>query len=162
VGSGDNSLEQIIQSDLRGRGVDVDLLQMELGAFLVDARAGTKRFDALVTGIPGDLSLSHLESMFASAQQGGALDYAGFHTPALDALFDAARRASSPLALRDSWRVIDAYLAKEAPASWLYHATGVQGVRRVLAGVEMDLRGELVALTRWHLATDPPAGEPPH
>jgi peptide/nickel transport system substrate-binding protein len=151
VGSGDNALEQLIQADLRAQGIEVDLQQMELGAFLADARASDKRFDALVTGIPGDLSLSHLTSMFASGQAGGALDYAGFHLPALDALFDAIRAAATPLALQAAWHGVDSLLAIEMPVAWLYHSRGVQGARRVLSGVEMDLRGELVALSRWRL-----------
>jgi hypothetical protein len=35
------------------------------------------------------------------------------------------------------------------PAVWIYHARGVQGVARRMQGVQMDLRGELVSLTRW-------------
>ena len=53
---------------------------LELGAFLTQARAPTKTFDALITGIPGDVSLAFLSAMFESKQSGGALDYSAFHT----------------------------------------------------------------------------------
>ena len=43
-------------------------------------------------------------------------------------------------------------LLREAPAAWLYHARGVQGVSRRLQGVTMDLRGELATLSEWHVA----------
>jgi peptide/nickel transport system substrate-binding protein len=149
VGSGDNAVEQLVQADLRALGLQVDLQQAELGAFLADARATTKRFDALVTGIPGDLSLSHLESMFASEQRGGALDYAGFHRDTLDRLLRAAREATDPAALAAAWRAVQRFLAAESPVAWLYHSRGVQGIQRSLDGVAMDLRGELVSLARW-------------
>jgi peptide/nickel transport system substrate-binding protein len=43
-------------------------------------------------------------------------------------------------------------LADSAPAAWLYHARGVQGVARRLRGVTMDLRGELATVHGWWVA----------
>lgn len=149
VGSGDNALEQLVQADLRRVGIAMEIRTMELGAFLAEARATPKRFDALVTGIPGDLSLAHLAGMFDSAQQGGALDYSGYHTPRLDAAFTAARTAPDDAAERAAWREIQQDLEAATPVAWLYHARGVQGMRRRLHGVRMDLRGELATLARW-------------
>ena len=156
VGSGDNALEQLLQADMRRVGISMDIRQMEFGAFLVQARANPKTFDALVTGIPGDLSLSHLAGMFDSQQRGGALDYAGFHEPTLDTLFRAAREATTPNEQRTAWIGVQQRLAELAPVAWLYHARGVQGVSRRLRGVRMDLRGELATLAEWRVA--PPGG----
>ena len=154
VGSGDNAVEQLIQADLRAIGVRMEIVQMELGAFLATARATDKAFDALVTGIPGDVSLGHVAAMFESDQAGGALDYAGFHRPALDSLLARTRASRDDVALAAAWRDVGAWLAREAPVAWLYHARGVQGMRRHLRNVHMDLRGELVSLARW--TVDPP------
>jgi peptide/nickel transport system substrate-binding protein len=129
----------------------VEIVQRELGAFLSEARAKDKRFDALITGIPGDVGLSHIAAMFDGAQAGGALDYAGFHDVALDTLFARARAASSPQALTAAWQAVDQFLALAAPVAWLYHARGVQGISKRLRGVRMDLRGELVTLNAWTL-----------
>lgn len=153
VGSGDNALEQLVQADLALRGVHVDIRQVELGAFLTAARAPTKRFDALVAGVPGDVSLSFLASMFDSRQRGGALDYAGFHSPRLDSLFAAAREARTDSARAAAWRDVQGLLADSMPVAWIYHSRGVQGVARRLRGVEMDLRGEMVSLVRWRTST---------
>jgi peptide/nickel transport system substrate-binding protein len=152
VGSGDNAIEQLVQADLRAVGIEVAIRQMELGTFLTSARASTKEFDALIAGIPGDLALSYLAAMFDSRYAGGALDYAGFHTPRLDGLFAAARAARSTAQLDSSWRAVQEYLWQETPAAWLYHARGVQGISARLRNVHMDLRGELVTLARWQLA----------
>jgi peptide/nickel transport system substrate-binding protein len=157
VGSGDNPVEQLLQADLRARGVRLRIRQVELGAFLALARASDKRFDLLLTGIPGDLSLAHLTGMYGSAQAGGALDYAGYHTPALDSGFARVRRASSAGARRDAWLDVQRSLARDVPAAWIYHARGVQGLSARLRGVVMDLRGELTTIARWELA---PADEP--
>jgi peptide/nickel transport system substrate-binding protein len=151
VGSGDNALEQLVQADLRRQGIAVDIRQMELGAFLGAARATPKQFDALVTGIPGDLSLAHLAGMFDGSQRGGALDYAGFHDAALDAAFVAVREAGTTDEQRTAWRAVQRLLRERVPVAWLYHARGVQGMRRRLQGVRIDLRGELATLAQWSL-----------
>ncbi|MBI3789841.1 MAG: peptide ABC transporter substrate-binding protein [Gemmatimonadetes bacterium] len=155
VGSGDNVAEQLVQADLRARGIAVELRGMELGAFLTEARRTDKQFDLLMTGIPGDLALSHVAAMFDGRERGGALDYAGFHTPALDARFVALRAAGSPAAQREAWGAIFDALAHDMPVAWLTHARGVQGVRRRLVGVSMDLRGELVSVANWRLEPAP-------
>ncbi|HTR76760.1 MAG TPA: hypothetical protein VMH39_01560, partial [Gemmatimonadaceae bacterium] len=157
VGSGDNGIEQLIQSDLGRRGIRMNIRPLELGAFLTRARAPAKTFDALFTGIPGDVSLAFLSAMFESKQSGSALDYAAFHTRELDSLFAAARVAGTLRSRRDAWLGVQAALARTLPVVWLYHARGVQGVSARLTGVRMDLRGELVTLAQWDASERPGA-----
>ena len=151
VGSGDNAVEQLLQADMRSHGVALEIRQSEFGAFLAEARAQPKRFDALFTGIPGDLSLSYLAAMFDSRLAGGALDYAGFHTPALDSAFARVSAARTRDALVAEWRTVQQLLAGETPVAWVYHSRGVQGVTARLTQVEMDLRGEMPSVARWRL-----------
>jgi ABC-type transport system substrate-binding protein len=157
VGSGDNPTEQLIQADLAARGVRLAIRQMELGAFLSAARAPAKTFDLLLAGIPGELSLAHLAGLFASSQAGGALDYSGVRAPALDAGLARAARASSEAERRAAWADVQRVLDAEVPVAWVYHARGVQGLRRRLAGVTMDLRGELATVSRWSLDAERPS-----
>jgi peptide/nickel transport system substrate-binding protein len=149
VGSGDNAVEQLVQADLAERGIRIQIRQLELAAFLSRARASQKSFDMLITGIPGDLSLAYLRAMFESSQSGGSLDYADFHSPTLDALFANARDARTETESRDAWRAIQVELARLVPLSWLYHSRGLQGVSARMRNVVMDLRGELVSVSRW-------------
>lgn len=154
VGSSDNELEQLIQADLAGRGIRVRIRQMEMAAFLSRARATEKDFDLLVTGVPGDLSLAYVRAMFESTHHGGTLDYAGYHSPALDRLFGQAAAAGSDRELRLHWLAIQRELAVAIPAAWLYHSRGLQGVSARMRNVEMDLRGEMASVTRWSTAPD--------
>lgn len=149
VGSADNAVEQLVQADLAARGIDVRIRQLELGAFLAAARSRPPRYDLLLAGIPGDLSLAYLAAMFDSRQAGGALDYADYHTSRLDSLFGAVRAATSEPELAESWHAVQRELAVDVPAAWVYHSHGVQGVSRRLSGVTMDLRGELATLHDW-------------
>ena len=149
VGSGDLAAEQLIQADLRSRGIAVDIQVRELATFLSAVRAEQKTFDAAYVGIPGDLALGHIVAMFQSSQKGGALDYTGFHTPALDAALASARIAPAGDSAARAWHHVDEILQQDSPAVWIYHARGVQGLSRKLHNVIMDLRGELTSVVRW-------------
>ncbi len=152
VGSGDNVAEQLIQSDLAERGITLRVRQTELGAFFTAARASTKTFDMLIAGIPTDLSFSNVSAMFSSAQRGGTLDYTGFHDPALDAQIARASSAPDGPARIEAWRQVVTTLDTLAPATWIYHSRGLQGLSRRLSGVRMDVRGELVSLHDWRIS----------
>ena len=155
VGSGDNAVEQLLQADLAERGIRLVIRQVELGSFLTEARAATKRFDLLITGVPGDLSLAYISAMFESRQAGGALDYAGFHEPVLDSLFARARAAGTPEEARATWWALQRQLRLEAPVAWIYHSRGLQGISARLRNVRMDLRGEMPTIARWEVAGAP-------
>ncbi len=152
VGSGDHAVEQLIQADLALRGVKVEIRSMELGAFLTSARTPNKTFDLLLTGVPGDVSLAYVSAMYDSRQKGGALDYAGYHSPRLDALFDATRSARSDAERATAWQAVQRELAAELPSVWVYHSRGLQGVSRRMLGVTFDLRGEHASIGQWHVA----------
>ncbi len=155
VGSGDQAVEQLVQADLAGRGIRLEIRVVEFGSFLAQARATPKTYDLLLTGIPGDLSLAYLTAMYDSRQRGSALDYADYHTPRLDSLFGRARSAASREASVAAWQAVQVELAREMPAAWLYHSRGLQGISRRMQGVRMDLRGELVSLSQWNAAAAP-------
>ena len=155
VGSGDNAIEQLVQADLAARGMRVAIRQVEMGRFLTFARAPEKRFDMLVTGIPGDLSLAYLVAMFDSRQAGGALDYAAFHTARLDSLFARASAARSREAARGAWISVQRELDTELPVVWIYHSRGLQGISARLRNVHMDLRGEMASIAQWEVAGPP-------
>lgn len=149
VGSGDMAAEQLLQSDMRARGITLDIQVRELATFLSTVRAARKEFDAAYVGIPGDLGLGQIVAMFLGAQSGGALDYTGFHTSALDAALSTARVAPAGDSARQAWQAVDSLLQDGTPVVWIYHSRGVQGLSRKLHNVVMDLRGELTSISKW-------------
>jgi len=152
VGSGDNVAEQLLQGDLAARGIGVRVRQTEMGSFLTTARADPKQFDVLIAGVPGDLSLAYISALFDTRQRGGTLDYTGFHNGGLDTLLRAAGASPEGAPRRDAWIAVQRALDSLAPATWIYHSRGVQGISRRVRGAEMDLRGELVTVHQWSLA----------
>jgi len=121
VGSGEAPLEQMVQSRLRGDGIDATIRQLELSAFLARVYGPAHDFDAAVLGVPGDAGLAYLGPLAAVA---------GLAAPADPA---AAQRL----------------FADSLPAVVLYHARGLQGMNRRVHGVRMDLRGELPTVHDW-------------
>jgi peptide/nickel transport system substrate-binding protein len=152
VGTGDNVAEQLLQADLAARGISLRIRQTEMGTFLTTARDEPQRFDVLIAGVPGDLSLSTVSAMFDSRQRGGTLDYTGFHRPDLDTALRAAMDSPAGEPRRIAWARAQATLDSLVPATWIYHSRGLQGVTRRLHGAQMDLRGELVTVHDWTLA----------
>lgn len=148
VGSGDNVLEQMIQAQLRSVGAAVTIRQLELTTFLSAAQSEARDFDALVTGIPGDLALSHVPAMFDGTAP-GPLAYPGYRSARFDEAMVTIRNATTELDLEAGWRRVQRILAVELPTSWLYHARGVQGVNNRIQSEAPDLRGELAGVSEW-------------
>ncbi len=121
VGSGEAALEQMLQSQLQIAGVRAEIRQLELSTYLDRVEGPRHDFDAAVLGFSGDLGLGHLARLVALA----GLRAEGGSENLLRTIQDSA------------------------PAVFLYHARGVQGINRRVKGIRMDLRGELVTLSQW-------------
>jgi peptide/nickel transport system substrate-binding protein len=126
VGSGEGALEQMLQSQLAAVGARAAIRQLELTTYLDRVQGPAHDFDAAVMGISGDLGLGHL---------GRLLELSGLRP-------DGDRERLLRL-FQDS-----------LPAVFLYHARGVQGMSRRVRGVRMDLRGELVTISRWEVGSE--------
>ena len=125
VGSGEAALEQMLQAQYAAVGIKATIRQLELATYLDRVQGPSHDFDAAVMGIPGDLGAGQLARMLA-----------------LSGLRVDGPRERLLRVITDS-----------TPAVFLYHARGVQGINRRVQGVRMDLRGELVNLSDWHVVT---------
>jgi peptide/nickel transport system substrate-binding protein len=123
AGSGEGTLEQLVQAQLARAGFNARIRQLELSTFLGRLYGPARDFDAAILGIPGDLGLGYLRPL---AELAGV---APGSTP------DETSRV----------------LADSAPVVFLYHARGVQGMNRRVRGVHMDLRGELATVHEWRV-----------
>lgn len=123
VGSGEAALEQMLQAQYAAIGITVTIRQLELATYLDRVQGPSHDFDAAVMGIPGDLAGGQLARLVALS---------GLRA-------DGGRE-----------RLLRVF-ADSVPAVFLYHARGVQGINRRVKGVRMDLRGELVTLSDWHV-----------
>jgi peptide/nickel transport system substrate-binding protein len=123
AGSGEGTLEQLVQAHLARAGFAARIRQLELSTFLGRLYGPSRDFDAAILGIPGDLGLGYLRPL---------ADLAGLSP------------GSGP-------RETAQMLADSMPIVFLYHARGVQGMNQRVQGVRMDLRGELPTVHQWHI-----------
>lgn len=144
VGTADNMLEQLVQADLRAVGVDVRIRQLELGAFLAAASGAARDYDALVTGFTVDNTLGFLRGLCDSRRRAGPLQYAQYRSAAVDRAFDAGDLA-----------LVQRHVARDVPATFLYHGRGLQGTSTRVRDVHLDIRGELAGVQRWRLEPAP-------
>ncbi|MSR05699.1 MAG: peptide ABC transporter substrate-binding protein [Gemmatimonadetes bacterium] len=152
VGTGDNALEQMLQAQFRSVGADMTIRQLELATFLAVVQGSARDFDALLTSIPGDLSLGYVAATLGG-RGAGPLAYPGYRSAAFDAALDRAADATTEEALRAAWHEAQRVVARDRPVAWLYHARGLQGINRRMQGVAIDLRGELANVSRWSVST---------
>ena len=152
VGSGDNPVEQLLQADLRARGIDLRIATRDMGALLSSTRSNATDHCATYTGVAGDPGRSQLAALFDPSAAGGALDLGARRPANLRAAFDSLRSLSDTSARNAVWREVFATLADSVPATAVFHSRGVQGVTRRLQHVSIDLRGELFSAARWTLA----------
>jgi peptide/nickel transport system substrate-binding protein len=148
VGSGDLALEQMLQAQWRAAGAEVRIRQLELATFLDLAQGPARDFDALITGIPGDLALSHVAAMYDGD---GPLAYPGHESTALAGAFARVRAATDQPALIEAWHEVQRQLGRDEPSAWIYHARGVQGKAKRIRDVRVDLRGELAGIAAWRV-----------
>jgi peptide/nickel transport system substrate-binding protein len=155
VGSGDNPVEQLIQSDLRARGIELTIATRDMGALLSSARTNAPGHCAVYTGVAGDPGRSQLAALFDPAAAGGALDFGATRPQSLAVAFTQLRTTTDTASRAMAWNAVYAALDESVPATPVFHSRGVQGLSRRLQHVTIDLRGELYSAARWTLAPVP-------
>ncbi len=151
VSSGDNPVEQLLQSDLRARGISLRIATRDMGALLSSARTRSPDHCVVYTGVAGDPARSQLAALFDPAASGGALDFGAARPASAASAFARLRTTTDTAARSAAWRDVFAVLNDSVPATPIFHSRGVQGLTRRLQHVTIDLRGELYSAARWTL-----------
>lgn len=155
VGSGDNPVEQLLQADLRARGIDLRIATRDMGALLSSARGAGADHCAIYTGVAGDPARSQLAALFDPTNAGGALELGADRPANLGAAFARLRGAVDTSTRTSASRDVTTIIDDSLPATVIFHSRGVQGLSRRLEHVTIDLRGELFSAARWTLAPMP-------
>ena len=150
-----NPVEQLIQSDLRARGIELTIATRDMGALLSSARTNAPGHCAVYTGVAGDPGRSQLAALFDPAAAGGALEFGAIRPQSLTAAFAQLRATTDTASRGVRWESVYAALDDSVPATPVFHSRGVQGLSRRLQHVTIDLRGELYSAARWTLAPVP-------
>jgi len=121
-------LAVLIQAQLRGVGIRVDIEQMDISALV--AREQAHAFDAVLGGWHLGVSPDGTKQAWSSSGVGKeGVNYGSYKNPTFDAQLDSALRADSAHA-RDRFALAYATINQDAPAVWLYEPRTVIGLHR--------------------------------
>ena len=157
-----------VQADLAARGIRMEIRVWSSAHFSREARAVPRPSILLLTGIPGRPLARLPRAMYDGRQRGSALDYAGLPHAARSI---RSSRARAPATTRASASPpgsgVQAELARDVPAAWIYHSRGLQGSRAgcrtcawTCAANSRRSRSWTVAARAGERADDAPARSP--
>jgi peptide/nickel transport system substrate-binding protein len=147
------SVVEVLQSQLRRAGADVQIRVMEFQTMLQNHRE--REFDAIFTNWVLDnfnvarapMSLLHT----LQADLAGSPNRSTVRIPALDAAMERGAAATDESAQRDAWREFTEIVQREQPVTFMFWLNELAASRSNVRGVEMDPRGELRSIARWSL-----------
>jgi peptide/nickel transport system substrate-binding protein len=136
----------IVQEQLRGIGVDMKLVPMELNAVLERARAG--RFDAMIGGWQISLLPTGIRELWTSAGI-GSTNYGSYGSAAFDAKVEEAATATDPALARRLWHEAISIINEDAPAVWLFAPNTVAGASSRVENIAIRPDEWWAFLDRW-------------
>jgi len=142
-------LATVIQQQLRGVGVEVQLQQLEFGTLLQRHRG--RDYDAVISNWTLDTFKVDPTPLFScvEARRPQSANRAGFCDPAIDELISRGLRTTDPAAARQIWTSFTQQLQQRQPITFLFWSEDLAGVGPRLQGVEMDVRSKLVSVPDW-------------
>jgi peptide/nickel transport system substrate-binding protein len=142
---------EVVQSQLRRVGVQVDVRVMEFQTMLASHR--DRDFDAVLTNwvLDNFEASSAPNSLFHSAQADipQSPNRSSVRIPRLDRAIEHAALQTSTSDARAAWRDYVQILQEEQPFTFMFWQNTLAAMRTTTAGVEMDQRGELLTIGEW-------------
>lgn len=118
----------LIQEQLRRAGIEVQLAKLAFPAFFERSQSGD--FDALLTTINTDPSVSGTKQYWSSKGVAAHTNFMRFADRRVDALLDSALQALKPATMQRYASQAYQRIVDEAPAVWLYNASVTLAVNR--------------------------------
>lgn len=144
---------EVLQSQLRRVGADVQIRVLEFQTLLAQHRA--RDFDAVFTSwvLDNFQMASAPASLFHSklATTPNSTNRSAVNIPELDRLIDRAAAATTNDQARPVWNDLTNLLQREQPVTFVYWLNELAAVRKEVSGVIMDPRGELFSIGEWSL-----------
>ncbi|MEX2609175.1 MAG: ABC transporter substrate-binding protein [Gemmatimonadota bacterium] len=144
---------EVLQSQLRGLGADVEIRVMEFQTML--AAHKSRDYDAVFTNwvldnfqmasSPGALFHSDL------ADEAESTNRSAVRIPELDRLIERGGAATDPDEARQVWADFTRVLQREQPVTFMFWLNELAATRNEVSGVTMDPRGELLTMPQWTL-----------
>jgi peptide/nickel transport system substrate-binding protein len=126
-------LGQVIQSEARDAGFNIELVPTEFTTSLNRADAG--QFDVFAVGFSGRVDPDGTNYGFVHT--GGSLNDSGYSSARVDRLLDAARTTTNANKRRAFYNQAFAIVLQDRPLIYLYHPQNFTGVSKKVKGVRV-------------------------
>ncbi len=147
------AIVEVVQSRLRRVGAAVDIRVVEFQTLLSQHRG--RDFDAVFTSwvLDNFQVASAPMALFHSrwADVPGSANRSSYANPRADRLIEAGAAATDPDAAREIWGELTELLREDQPFTFMFWLDELAAARRVVQGIVMDPRGELVNIADWWL-----------
>jgi peptide/nickel transport system substrate-binding protein len=145
------SVVEVLQSQLRLVGADVDVRVVEFQTMIADHR--NRDFDAIFTNwILDNFQVAASPfALFHSSQADvpRSANRSSVRDTVLDRLIEKATGATDPAEQIRTWHDFIARLQERQPVTFMFWLNELAGVDASLGGVTMDPRGELLTIGSW-------------
>jgi peptide/nickel transport system substrate-binding protein len=147
------SVVEVLQSQLRRAGADVQIRVVEFQTMLAEHR--NREFDAIFTNwiLDNFRVASAPFALFHSseADRARSANRSSVRDPELDRLITQGGAATDPAEQRRLWRDFTLRLQQQQPVTFMFWLNELAAAAQNLSGVVMDPRGEMLTLRQWTL-----------
>ncbi len=147
-------IAEIMQAQLREVGIAVRPQVVEWATLLNQINTPDVRdFDGVVIGWVTEMKVDD-HDLFHSSKVDQPYGWTGMQDERVDALLDTLQLVVDRDEAVPLWREYQELLVELQPYTYLFFPERLAGVGRRMRGVEMDVRGEWVHVTRWWIPED--------
>jgi peptide/nickel transport system substrate-binding protein len=141
-------IAQIVQQQLAAGGIEVELINQEIGQFVQDWR--NSNFDVFISANGG--SPDPDEYFYRTFYGGGSTNVFKYADDEIDAWLDEGRVETDPAARKTIYDQVQAKLACEGPAAHIAYGTLFTAVNEKVEGFEIYANGRLTSLVNVTVA----------
>lgn len=147
-------IAEIMQDQLGRVGIDVRPRSMEWATLADRVLDPTDRdFDGFIMAWVPEFWIDDT-ALFHSSMADRPYGWTGLSDPELDALLEGLVEARDREEEEELWEAYQYRILELQPFTYVYFRDRLAGVNRRLQGVDMDVRGEWVNVTRWWIDPD--------
>jgi peptide/nickel transport system substrate-binding protein len=139
---------EMIRSNLANVGVRLVPRSLDFNTITGDLTSAERNFDAALMGWENDLRLN-FHDMFHSAAINDPLQFASYRNLTVDSLIDRAGAEPDRARAIPLWHRFQSILRAEQPWTFIHYSPDLYMAREELQGIDMDIRGAFVNVTRW-------------
>ncbi|CAN5812938.1 peptide-binding protein [soil metagenome] len=145
-------MAEMIRSNLAAIGVRVVTRPTDGATMQGDVLSPQRNFEAVLLGWSSAIR-PNLRNIFHSAEWDGMFGFTSYGNPRADTLMDRVDVARNRDEATPLYAELQRILRDEQPWTFLYYYSDLVVARNRLQGVVMDIRGALVNVHEWYVAT---------